>query len=282
MRQNAARDGSDDDDGGDGGGGDDDDQEEEEEDEEEDEDDDGSGGGGDGDSWELLDGDEHVSDDLGLAAGDNIVDVDAVTQQLKDLVIDARLGANPDEDVESALSMAHDVVVSPDAGVVLAHWHNLEEQPDMQAETVLSLLFDTTAAVDDEAVAASVNAAASSDDEDDADGADDDAWLNTFATACAGAASQEAVVRRNLGTLDKLGWGTIKTMVVATFAPCKQLVQNLPDGVVDDDVKQAVDKLDGLLLRVARGVEKRKQSSLLGHFQKAARPTEELVGGGGY
>jgi hypothetical protein len=116
LRQNGARYGSDDDDGGDGGGGD------------------------DGDSWELLDGDEHVSEDLGLAAGDNSVDVDAVTQQLKDLVIDARLGANPDEDVESALSMAQDVVVSPDAGVVLAHWHNLEEQPDMQAETVLSLL----------------------------------------------------------------------------------------------------------------------------------------------
>ena len=121
----------------------------------------------------------------------------------------------------------------------------------------------------------------SSDDDDDADGADDDAWLNTFATACAGAASQEAVVRRNLGTLDALGSGTIKTMLVATFAPCKQLVQNLPDGVVDEDVKQAVDKLDGLLLRVARGVQKRKQSSLLGHFHKVVRPTEELVGGGG-
>ena len=225
-----------------------------------------------------MDADEHVSEDLGLAAEDNIVDVDAVTQQLKDLVFDARLGADPDEDVESALSMAHGVVVSPDADVVLAHWHNLEEQPDMQAETVLSLLFDTTAAVDEEAVAASVNAAASSDDDDDADGADDDAWFNTFATACAGAASQEAVVRRNLGTLDALGWGTIKTMLVATFTPCKQLVQNLPD---DDDVKQAVDKLGGLLLRVARGVQKRKQSSLLGHFHKVARPTEELVGGGG-
>ena len=54
----------------------------------------------------------------------------------------------------------------------------------MQAEAVLSLLFDATPAVDDEAVARSVNAAASSKDEDD-DGSDhDDAWLKTFATAC--------------------------------------------------------------------------------------------------
>ncbi len=65
--------------------------------------------------------------------------------------------------------------------------------------------------------------------------------LKSFATACAGSTAQEAVVRGNFGTLHKLGWGTVQALVVA-FAPCKQLVQNLPEaeGVVEDEIKHAV------------------------------------------
>ena len=70
-------------------------------------------------------------------------------------------------------------------------------------------------------------------------------------------------------------------MLVAAFAPCKQLVHNLPDGVVLEDIKQTVDRLDALLQRVAVVTAKRKQVSILGLFGKVARPTEELVGGGG-
>ena len=69
-------------------------------------------------------------------------------------------------------------------------------------------------------------------------------------------------------------------MLVAAFAPCKQLVHNLPDGVVLEDIKQTVDRLDALLQRVAVVTAKRKQVSILGLFGKVARPTEELVGGG--